>query len=204
MAQAGRSVGRDTPEVRRAQIVDEAVRVIGQRGCYGFRIQDLAQRCGLSNAGLLYHFGSRDEILLAVLKDLEAREARLMDPLVAAADRAAAGETSRSAVLEVLRAMVARASAHPQLIQLFTVLQAESVDPDHPAHAWWRNRDAMVLAFVSRLVTPYVDDPASSARLLVALMDGLTQHWLRMDQSFDLPAQWDRALAIHLPQLGAA
>lgn len=204
MTLSARNISRDTQEVRRAQILEEAVRVIAQRGCYGFRIQELAQRCGLSNAGLLYHFGSREEILLAVLDDLEARESQIMRPLVAAAERTLPGKTSRGAVLDVLRVMVTRASARPQLIQLFIVLQAESIDPEHPAYAWWRNRDAVVLDLFTRLVTPYVDDPRSTARMLVALMDGLIQHWLRTDQSFDLVAEWERALAIHVPEAKAA
>ena len=204
MAQAARPPSRDTPDVRRARIVDEAVRVIGQRGCYGFRLQELARRCELSNAGLLYHFGSREQVLLAVLHDLEASEAEVVGPLLAAAEQAVPGEASRSAVLDVLRRMVARASAQPELIRLAAVLQAETIDHDHPAHAWWRRRDAVVLELFARLVKPYVDDPASTARMLLALLDGLSQHWLRMDQAFDLVAEWDRALAIHVPQLNPA
>jgi len=190
---------REAPESRRARIVEEAVRVIGQRGSYGFTIQELAQRCGLSNAGLLYHFGSREQILLEVLRDAEARETAFFSPLVMAAEQAASGEPSRKAVLTVLRAMVARVSAQPELVQLFGVLQAETIDHGHPAHAWRQTRDAVLLDFLARLVGPHVADPEMTARLLVCLMDGLAQHWLRMDRSFDLAAAWDRALSIHLP-----
>jgi AcrR family transcriptional regulator len=200
MTRAVRPVSRSAPEARRASIVDEAIRVIGQRGCYGFTIQELAQRCGLSNAGLLYHFGSREQILLAVLQDIEAREARVMGPLVAAADQAPS-EISQTAVLNVFEAMVARASAQPELIRLFTVLQAESIDYDHPAHDWWRNRDRIALDLFARLVTPFAPDPTSTARLLVALLDGLIQHWLRMDQGFDLAAEWKRAISVHVPKI---
>lgn len=198
MIQAAQDFRHDLPEARRVRIVNEAVRVIGQRGCYGFTIQELAQRCQLSNAGLLYHFKSREQILLAVLKDIEVREAAFIRPLVAATKRAAVGEATRSAVLDLLHAMVARASSQPQLMRLFAVLQAESIDHDHPAHAWSRRRDAVVLAFFARLVAPYVNDPPSTARMLVAIMDGLTQHWLRMDRSFDVVAEWDRVVAIQL------
>ena len=60
MPQAARNASRDTPELRRARIVDEAVRVIGQKGGYGFRIQELhgmGSRPGDPSAGV--PFGRR-------------------------------------------------------------------------------------------------------------------------------------------------
>jgi AcrR family transcriptional regulator len=203
MAAAVHGAGRGAPEARRAAIVNEAIRVIGQRGCYGFTIQELARRCGLSNAGLLYHFGSREQILLAVLQDIEAREAKVMGPLVAAVEQAP-DEISRAAVLKVFEAIAARTKAQPEMVRLLTVLQAESIDDDHPAHDWWRNRDRVAVELFARLVAPFSPDPASTARLLLALLDGLTQHWLRMDQGFDLAVEWKRAVGIHVPTLCSA
>ena len=77
---------RDKPEIRRPSILDEAIRVIAERG-YGFTVQELAQSCGLSNAGLLHQFPSKERLFLAALEEIEAREAQFMSPLV----RAAAG-----------------------------------------------------------------------------------------------------------------
>jgi AcrR family transcriptional regulator len=63
----------NAPGARRA--ADQAIRIIGQRGYAGFGIQELAQRCQLTNAGLLYHFGSKDRLLIALLEDRDRRDA---------------------------------------------------------------------------------------------------------------------------------
>ena len=51
---------------RRARILDETLRIVSERGYHGFGIQELAERCGLTKPGLLHHFGSRGELLLAI------------------------------------------------------------------------------------------------------------------------------------------
>jgi hypothetical protein len=50
------------------------------------------------------------------------------------------------------------------------------------------------------LVAPHVAEPRSTARQIHALMDGLSLQWLREKQAFDLVAEWDRAIAMLLPQ----
>jgi AcrR family transcriptional regulator len=193
---------RDNPEIRREQILDEAIRIVGERGYYGFTVQELAQRCGLSNAGLLYHFGSKDQLLLEMLQEFERRETEVLTPLTALAAREAApSESSGKALLDLLRTMVLRASTQPEMGRLYMVLQSETLDPAHPAHEGFRGREAITLNLFAKLVAPYVAEPRSSARQLLALMDGLAQQWVREDQGFDLIDEWDRALATVLPKL---
>lgn len=200
MTKIARIRRRDEPEVRREQILDEAMRIIGQRGYYGFTVQELAQRCGLSNAGLLYHFGSKDQLLVALVQELEGREAAVMAPLVAAAElEQERGDASAPALREVLRTMVARGSAEPELGRLYTVLLAESLDQAHPAYQSFRAREATVLSLFTRLLAPYVAEPRSTARQMIALIQGLGQQWLRADQTFDILAEWDRAVGTLLP-----
>src|SRR5262245_17520418 len=105
---------REDPELRRAKILDEGIRVIGERGYYGFTVQEMAQRCGLSNGGLLHYFPSKDHLLLAVLAEIQAREAEVLAPLVEAAARAPHGEDAKAAVRQLLVSVLARASAKPQ------------------------------------------------------------------------------------------
>src|SRR5262245_32077515 len=54
---------------RRAQILDVAITLIGKCGYYGVGLQELAHHCGLTKPGLLHHFGSKDQLLLALLED---------------------------------------------------------------------------------------------------------------------------------------
>jgi AcrR family transcriptional regulator len=54
-------------ERTRAAILDEALRLVSKAGLDGLTIGTLAEATGMSKSGLFAHFGSRDELLLAVL-----------------------------------------------------------------------------------------------------------------------------------------
>ena len=197
-----RRASRIDQETRRAQILDEAIRIVGERGYFGFTVQELAQRCGVSNAGLLYHFASKELLLIAMLEEFQRREGEALGPLLALAEQAAAhGETSPAAAADLLRTMAARGGEHPEIGRLSLVLGSESLDPAHPAHAFFRAREKMVLTFFTQLVAPYVEAPSSTARQLLALMEGLGQQWMREDQGFDIQAEWIRAFAAVVPAL---
>src|ERR1700741_5612700 len=78
MVSQARKRVRAKPENRRAQILDEAIRLIGERGYNRFTIQELAQRCQLSNPGLLHYFGSKEDLLVALLEDRDRRAAEVV------------------------------------------------------------------------------------------------------------------------------
>jgi AcrR family transcriptional regulator len=200
MPQSIRSRARDNPEVRREQIVEEAIRVIGQRGYYGFTVQQIAERCGVTNGGLLYHFGSKEELLLAVLKERDRRETAMINSVAGrAAQEAERNDSSLGAVLNLLRAIVERGTAQPELTRLYMVLQSEALDQAHPAHGYFRAREAMVLEAFAKMLAPHVPRPRVSARQIYALMDGLIQLWLRSGQTFDIVVEWGHAVAMLLP-----
>src|ERR1700740_714871 len=69
---------RAKPDDRRAQILDEATRLIGQRGYYGLGIRELSLRCQLTDAGLLHYFGSKEKLLTALLEDRDRRDAEIV------------------------------------------------------------------------------------------------------------------------------
>jgi AcrR family transcriptional regulator len=54
-------------ERTRAAILDEALRIVSKAGLDGLTIGTLAEATGMSKSGLFAHFGSREELLLAVL-----------------------------------------------------------------------------------------------------------------------------------------
>ena len=197
---------REDPGVRRNRILAQAIGLIGERGYYGFTIQELGRRSGLSNPGLLHYFPSKHAVMLAVLQDLEADETGFMTPLVESATHEPEGDAAKAAVLNLLRTIVARAVAKPDICRLLAELQSESLDPAHPVHDWWLRRERLEQGFFTRLLEPYVDAPHLVARQLRAMMDGLWLQWLRADCGFDVVAAWDHALARHLPELsdGAA
>ena len=59
--------GQTKGERTRAAILDEALKIVSKAGLDGLTIGTLAEATGLSKSGLFAHFGSREELLLAVL-----------------------------------------------------------------------------------------------------------------------------------------
>ena len=186
---------RQNPQARRAAILAEAILMLGEHGFNGLTVQGLAKRCAISNAGLLYYFGSKDELLLAVLDEFEQREREVMTPLVEACEACARNSPeARRGLVELLERMVARFTERTELARLLFVLQAEALDRTHLAHDWFRQREILTLDLFATLLGGFVPDPVATSRHLLAAMHGLGQHWLRQDMDFDLIAEW-RGLA---------
>lgn len=60
-------------ERTRAAILDAALRIVSKSGLDGLTIGTLAEATGMSKSGLFAHFGSREELLLAVLAHGQAK-----------------------------------------------------------------------------------------------------------------------------------
>src|SRR4051794_14775999 len=75
--------------LKRERILEETLRIVSERGYHGFGIQELAERCGLTKPGLLHHFGSKDQLLITLLNEVEGRkEAELAGAFAAAFEEA--------------------------------------------------------------------------------------------------------------------
>ena len=192
---------RQDRQVRRSQIIEQAIDVLGERGYFGFTLKDLATRCDLTNPGLLHYFPSKEHVLLGVLEELEGRESALIEPLADSALAVREGPHGKALAINLLRTTARRASSQPRLMRLFAELQSEALNESHPAHGWWRKRITATSGFFANLLRPFVEDPETRARQLLAMMDGLSLQWLHADQSFDLPGEWDKVLEIILPEL---
>src|ERR1700716_3952855 len=57
----------------RAAILDEALRLVSKAGLEGLTIGSLADATGMSKSGLFAHFGSREDLQLAVLEHAAQR-----------------------------------------------------------------------------------------------------------------------------------
>ena len=190
---AGRK--RSEANSRRSQILAETARIVAERGYFGFGIQELAERCGLTKPGLLHHFGSKDQLLIALLNDLDAKEeADLAAIFLPLQEQAATAEAHCKTYRQALRTVMERALKQPEIVRLHLILRTESLNPAHPGHAHLKAREAMVLDRLAKGARPFAAEPLSAARQILALMYGLQEQWIREDRSFDLAAEWSRAL----------
>jgi len=64
----------DVSEERKDQILDAAGEVFAQKGVYAARMDDVAQKSGLSKGTLYWYFNSKDDILIAIFERMFVRE----------------------------------------------------------------------------------------------------------------------------------
>jgi AcrR family transcriptional regulator len=73
-----------TPDLaRRRDLLDAVVRECAENGVGGRSLRELAEAVGTSHRMLLHHFGSREELLLAVVDEVERRQMALLRGLQA-------------------------------------------------------------------------------------------------------------------------
>lgn len=154
---------------RRRTIVEAAAQLFSEKGYTAGSMRELGTRVGLTQAGLLHHFSSKEELLTEVI--------RLRDESVAAAlsDIDPADPIARG--LGIVR----HAKENPRLTSLFTVLSAEASVSTHPAHGYFTQRyetSASVTAAENgerqKAGTMRGDiDPATIATIMTSVLDGL-------------------------------
>ena len=113
-------------EGRREQVLEVALDAFGADGFRGATTADIASKVGLTEPGLLYHFPSKQELLLSVLEEREPEIGKRLH------QRTVEAGTS-GGLLDLAK----RDEAKPRFIRLLLVLAAESINPDHPAHEWF-------------------------------------------------------------------
>lgn len=177
---------------RRTAIIDEAIRIIGDHGYRGFSINDLSKRCGLTTAGLLHHFGSKEGLLIALLEERDHRDRQAISGRL---EMRRGQALTREQVLLVLHAIVRQNASQPHLVRLYAMLRAEALTRDHPARQYFLDREQGTRAIIGDIVAAHVPDAVATARQLTATMHGLETQWLREECGFDLVGEWDKAAA---------
>ncbi len=202
MAKSTTAVGRPrhsrlSTELRQEKVLEEATRIIAERGYKDISIQEVADRCRISKTLLLYYFGSKDGLLVALLQFRVSRDTAALSWLRSEVN--ARGELTLKSVHKMLHAIVERNVSQPEILRFYCVLRAEALDRDHPAHAFFLERQTSTLLRYEQALAQNDPQPEFTARQLMALMIGLEEQWLREEQEFDLLKHWDHAVARLLP-----
>jgi AcrR family transcriptional regulator len=171
---------------RREAILAAANELFAAQGFRGASLAAIAARVGLSEAGVLHHFPSKEHLLLELLDLRHERDAERIDRMLA----------EHPGVLATLLALCRDNQRSPGLVRLFTILAAESVDADHPAHDWTLERYAELrrglterLGEEQRAGRVRADlDPGLVATQILAMFDGLQLQWLLAPDEVDMSA----------------
>ncbi|GAB6856092.1 TetR/AcrR family transcriptional regulator [Microbacterium xylanilyticum] len=178
---------------KREEILSVALDVVAVKGCRKASNREIADRVGLTQAGLMHYFASREELYQEVLRARDLRDHETYfapDPTI-----------------EGFFAVIAHNAEVPGLVRLYVEFSAEASIPEHPAHAFFLERYAWLrdgLSGVIRraqengVIGPAIDVSAA-VDLLVAAADGLQLQWLN-DHTIDMVARlrrlWEGIVAV--------
>lgn len=161
----------------RQAILAAALDVFAERGHRGTSLTEIASRVGMTQPGLLHHFGTKDELLLQVVREREERSKQ------AVVDHLSPGSLRIQQAIEAL----AEVNEHAAVEQLLlTTLSAEAVPDDHPLHEYFvrryrQNRDDLAESLRRAQADGVIKldvDPAAIAKEIIATLDGLRLQWL--------------------------
>ena len=177
-------------EQTKVAIIAAAEQLFAEAGYRGASLANIAERAGVTQSGLLHHFNSKEDLLLAVLEQHGLNDdALLLRPL----------GLGGSAVIGGLRDLIVENAQNRVSVRLFAVLVAESTAVEHPGHDYMRDRyerlrNRLVGALSAGIergeIRPEID-LETLATALIALMDGIQLQWiynpdLDMGAAFDL------------------
>jgi AcrR family transcriptional regulator len=70
------------PDVqRRTALLDALIEAFGKGGIGGRSLRDVAEAVGTSHRMLIHHFGSREQLLMAIVDEVERRQMTMLDDL---------------------------------------------------------------------------------------------------------------------------
>ena len=166
-------------EDRKQRILTAAQRLLTRNGWRNTTLAQIAKEAGVSAAGLLHHFESKEQLLHAVV------DARDLDD-DAHADR-------NGDLLEQIARVGERVDRAPELVGTYSVLLVENLMPDAPLHDRLLSRQRAAVDIVTDLIRRgqmsgrYRKDfdPALKAVQIVSLVNGMEISWL-LDPSIPL------------------
>lgn len=171
---------------KREEILTAALEVIARGGYGRASVRELADAVGLSQAGLLHYFSSKEELFAEVLRKRDEVDRETI---------AAADADHELSMLDGFVGVVRHNVDVPGLVQLYVRLSAEATEPEHAARPFFDERFRAFREMVAEGIRdaqrdgdlPADLDPGQVATMLLALADGLQTQWL-MDPSIDMAA----------------
>jgi AcrR family transcriptional regulator len=183
--QTPRRTQAERTRASRGKILQSAIEAFARKGFRGAKMADIAKAAGLTEPGLLHHFPSKTQLLMEVLKERDRVDSERMRATL---------QKNGNHFLEAGIELVEHNQTVPGLVQLFNLLVAESIAPDHPAHEFFieryqREREQWVQAIVQAQHAGEVRSdiaPETVVILIFAMMDGLQVQWLLEPEKIDM------------------
>lgn len=175
---------------RRRAITEATLALVMEKGHRSVTTSEVAERAGLSEPGVLYHFSSKDELLLAALQLFDELEWSSLPT----------GESIQQAPVRA-----AEGVKRTNIVRLHAAMYSEATDPGHPAHEYFKERmrrgDELMAESIRRLQAAGAADsgidPLRASRWIHAAWEGLQLQWLA-DPNFDMEDELQRLIEVVL------
>ena len=176
--------------VREMEIIRSAYRTMARRGSHRMSLQDVADEAGVSKALVLYHFGSKDALLLAAMKWAVERTA----------ERIRSGLESGGSPREQIAALVDAIFIEPKANRAFYLFYLDLVE-----HAGripsFGELSTMLIEIINGLYREVIADGVQegvfdvpdievAARNMRALIEGTFLQWMQTDNWRDNHGTW--------------
>ncbi|MDZ8170521.1 TetR/AcrR family transcriptional regulator [Microbacterium xanthum] len=179
---------------KREEILQRALDVIAREGFRRTSVKDLAEAVGLSQAGLLHYFGTKEQLYTEILRKRDELDNAALGP---APDAPVGVEDMRESWVDVIR----HNQQVPGLVHLFAAMSVDAADPEHPAHEYFTERNARLRASLAAALGDRLDprlDPETAGRLLQAVSDGLQLQWM-LEPDLDMADTTEALLDLIIP-----
>ncbi|MEU4315245.1 TetR/AcrR family transcriptional regulator [Nocardia sp. NPDC024068] len=170
---------------KRTEILDAALELVARVGFRRTTVRELADAVGLSQSGLLHHFGTKEQLFTEILRYRDEVDRRTF--------AGPAGGTGSGELPAAIVNLVRHNAEVPGLVQLYSRYSSEAADPGHPAHDFFRQRYEQARGDLTETITrlrtagrlPADLDGDRLAVLVFAMIDGLQMQWM-YDSSIDM------------------
>ena len=160
-------------EDRRQRILAVAERLLARNGWRNTSLAQIAKEAGVTPAGLLHHFESKEQLLNAVL---DARDE----------DDAIHADYQSGDLITELSRVPERFDRAPELVGTFTVLLVENIAPDAPLHDRLHKRYRGAIDILTEIIQrgqrsgKYRSDcdAAKKSVEILAFINGMETLWL--------------------------
>lgn len=184
---------------RREAILDAAVDLLAEVGYHGMSLRDVARHVGISHPGVIYHFPSKEALLMSVVQRYETQVGFDLDNLE---------KLDALPVLDTLLEVTSRLNENPMIIEVECMMMVEASSEIHPAHDHYMRRSERLLSVLKRVWSRLQQDgkvaatadPTHLAEIYAAVYKGIMIHWL-YDREFDAAEELARSfLSVFLPE----
>lgn len=187
-------------QARLDQIASAAVQIVNERGMTGLTLQAVAQRVGITQAGVIHYVGDKHGLLIEIIKHYYDRSSQAHD-YIKLFEPGGVFEGGRPRIPEYCRLIVAENAHQPELVMLFQALNTESMSQDSPTHDYFAERSKSISEShdVTAWHVPDGVDGALAFSVAMAAMYGLEGRWLARPDEIDYEREWARFEDILFP-----